>query len=55
MKILEDKYTEENDLLLPRNDGKPYIKYPKIGSIYTNVVQRIKLKKLFYQNIYIIM
>lgn len=38
----ESKRTRSNDLLLTRN-GTPYVHKPIIGSIYTNVVQRITL------------
>lgn len=39
-----NKLTTDGDLLLPRNgSGIPYVKIPIEGSLYTNVVQRIKL------------
>ncbi len=38
----EDKRTQPGDLLISRN-GIPYIHRPPKGSIYTNVVQRLKL------------
>ncbi len=42
----EDKRTGANDLLLTRN-GTPYVHKPIPGSLYSNVVQRIVLKKKF--------
>jgi type I restriction enzyme S subunit len=42
----EEKRTDPNDLLLTRN-GTPYVHKPIPGSIYSNVVQRITLKKGF--------
>jgi type I restriction-modification system DNA methylase subunit/restriction endonuclease S subunit len=38
----KNKLTSDGDLLLSRN-GTPYIKYPISNSMYTNVVQRIKV------------
>ena len=38
----EWKRTQINDLLITRN-GTPYVHIPEIGSIYSNVVQRISL------------
>ena len=42
----EEKRTEQNDLLLTRN-GTPYVHKPKLGSIYSNVVQRITVENDF--------
>ncbi|ATZ80851.1 N-6 DNA methylase [Bodo saltans virus] len=43
-KFPKNKLTEDGDILLPRNgSGTPYAKYPLIGSMYSNVVQRIKI------------
>lgn len=40
----EEKIATEGDLLISRN-GNPYIHYINKPSIYTNVVQRLKIKK----------
>jgi type I restriction-modification system DNA methylase subunit len=38
----KEKLTKNGDILLPRNgSGTPYAKYPIVGSLYSNVVQRI--------------
>ena len=40
----ESRRTETGDLLLTRN-GTPYVHLPPPGAIYTNVVQRIRLRR----------
>lgn len=45
----ERKRTKKGDLLLTRN-ATPYIFLPEEGSIYSNVVQRVKLREHCYPN-----
>lgn len=48
-KFPKNKKTQKEDLLLTRN-GTPYIHLPKEGSIYSNVVQRVKLTENCYKD-----
>jgi len=51
-KFPENKLTVEGDILLTRN-GNPYVKLPPLNSLYTNVVQRIQIKKSYnYKFVY---
>ena len=45
----DQKRTTDNDLLLTRN-GTPYVHIPRAGAIYSNVVQRITLKRGLHRN-----
>ncbi len=50
----KEKFTENGDLLLPRNGSQiPFVKIPEEKSLYTNVVSRIKINKNYsYKYVY---